>query len=484
MNVKYNKQFINGVCRDGSSEIYYKDINPYSNEVITHIKLGNRDDIDEAYESAKQAQKMWAKVSIEEKKQVLTRSAELFLERNEEIINLLVIEAGSSVTKAHGEFLNTIVEIQNAVKYAERMREPQVFPSKLPGKENRVYHHPVGVIGAISPFNFPLYSSMRVVAPAIAVGNAVVLKPDTQTHITGGSIIADIFEQAGLPKGLLNVITFDIAEVGDHLIEHPIPRVISFTGSTMAGKHIGEICGKHLKRVSLELGGNNPFIVLEDADLEQALNAAVFGKFFHQGQVCVGTNRMFIHRKHYEEFVTRFVDRASQIPYGNPTDPRVIIGPLINENQIQKVIKIVENAKQEGAVLALEGKRVGNVVTPFVFTNVKQNSKLAQTEIFGPAATIIPFDTDAEVLQWANNTEYGLTSAIFTQDIEKGIEFARSIESGMTHLNDTTVNMDSEAPFGGEKSSGIGRYGGDHGFAEFTTTKWVSVQKETRAFPF
>jgi acyl-CoA reductase-like NAD-dependent aldehyde dehydrogenase len=396
----------------------------------------------------------------------------------------MVKEAGCSVIKAASEVISSAVIIADAVKFIDRMETPHVFPSILPGKENHVYHHPAGVVGLIAPFNFPLASAIRCLAVAIAVGDSAVLKPDSQTYVAGGPLIADVFEQAGLPKGVLNVVAYDLGEVGDYLVEHPIPRIISFTGSTAAGRHIGELCGRHLKRPSLELGGNNPFIVFEDADLDHAINAAIFGKFFNSGQVCVCTNRFFVHRKHYEEFVTRFAERAKQVPHGDPSDPRVVVGPLINERQVQKVLDIVEMAKQDGARLVLEGERNGNVLTPFVFADVKQDSRLAQTEVFGPVATIIPFDTEEEVLEWANNTEYGLSGAVFTQDLEKGKAFARLIESGMTHVNDTTATFDLNAPFGGEKASGIGHYGGDYGFEEMTTTKWVSVQSEPRKYPF
>ncbi|WP_106769238.1 aldehyde dehydrogenase family protein [Paenibacillus faecalis] len=484
MSDKYSKLYINGIWRDGSSETIYDNVNPYNNEVIASIKLANQNDIDEAYESAKQAQKNWAKTPAEEKKKVFHRAVELMQERKDELVKAMVKEAGCSVIKASTEVMVSIRIIDDAVKFIDRMDSPQVFPSQVPGKENRVYRHPAGVVGLIAPFNFPLVSAIRCLAVAIAVGDAVVLKPDSQTYISGGPMIADIFEEAGLPNGVLNVVAFDPAEVGDYLVEHPVPRIISFTGSTTVGRHIGELCGRHLKRASLELGGNNPFIVLEDANLEQAVDAAIFSKFFNSGQICVCTNRFFVHRKHYDEFIERFVERAKELPYGNPSDPKVVIGPLINEKQVQKVLDIVETAKQEGARLVLEGQRDGNVVTPFVFADVNQQSKLAQTEIFGPIATIIPFDTEEEVLEWANNTEYGLSGAIFTQNLENGVTLSRLIESGMTHINDSTVAFDVNAPFGGEKASGIGHYGGDYGFEEMTTTKWISVQSEPNRYPF
>lgn len=484
MSEKYNKQYIDGVWRDGSSSQSFDNINPYDRELVVSIKLANRNDIDEAYLAAKAAQRKWAASSAEERKQVLQRVLQLLQSRKDEILSVMVRESGCSYVKAAGEFMSTLGSVMSAIEYVDPMFSPTVSPAAIPGKENRVYRQPAGVIGVINAFNFPLYMAMRVVAPAVAVGDAVLLKPDSQTYITGGSIVADLFEQAGLPAGVLNVVAYDVAEVGDYMIEHPVPRIISFTGSTAVGRHIGELCGKHLKRASLELGGNNPFVVLSDANLDQAIDAAVFSKLMNAGQVCICTNRYIVHRNHYDGFVTRFAERLSQVPSGNPADPKVIVGPLINERQADKVLGLAETAKKEGARLVLEGKRTGNLVTPFVFADVDPHSTLAQTEVFGPIATIIPVDSDEEALAIANDTEYGLSSAVFTTNEAKGVEFARAIESGMTHVNDTTINMDMNAPFGGEKSSGIGHYHGEVGIEEFTTTKWVSMQKEARKFPF
>jgi aldehyde dehydrogenase (NAD+) len=244
------------------------------------------------------------------------------------------------------------------------------------------------------------------------------------------------------------------------------------------------LAGKNLKKVALELGGNSPFVVLKDANVDQAVKASIFGKFIHQGQICMITNRILVHRDLYDEFVEKFTERASKLSYGDPKDPSNVIGPIINEGQIEKVMGLVETAKKEGARVVLEGKRIGNIITPFVFTNVTNDMTIAQSEIFGPVAILIPFDSDDEGIQLANDAEYGLSSAIFTKDLEKGIEWAKQIESGMTHINDQTVNDEPTVPFGGEKCSGIGRFNGTWALEEFTTMKWISVQKKEREFPF
>lgn len=478
-----NKQFIDGSWQEGTlgKEAIIED--PYDNSEFAKINLAGKDDIDKAYQAAKSAQKQWAQTTKEEKVAVIEKAIKIMKENKEEIVDIITRETGGTVLKANTEFQLAMDVMHEAKSYPHRM-EPKIESSALPGKENRIYRFPVGVVSVISPFNFPLNLSMRSVAPAIAMGNAVVLKPDLQTAFTGGSVIAKVFELAGLPKGILNLIITDISDIGDYFVEHPVPNFISFTGSTAVGRHIGALAGKHLKRCALELGGNSPLVVLEDADVQQAVQAAVFGRFIHQGQICMAINRIFVHRSIYDEFAEQLTKKVSELPYGDPKDPKNIIGPIINEKQIEKIMNLVETAKQEGATATLEGKRIGNVITPFVFTNVTNDMTIAQNEIFGPVATLIPFDSDEEGIQLANDTDYGLSSAIFSKDLNKSSELAKQIESGMTHINDQTVNDEPTIPFGGEKNSGIGRFGGKWVLDEFTTMKWISVQKEDREYPF
>ena len=479
-----NKQFINGVWKEGKSSNVGTIYDPFDNSVITEVSLATKEDIDEAYQVAKIAQKQWASTSAEEKVKVFENVINILQKNKDEFMDILTREVGSSFVKANFEIQLTISILKEAMTFPNRMGVRTMPSEVIPGKVNYVYREPVGVVSVISPFNFPFFLSLRTIAPAIAIGNAVVHKPDLRTAISGGATIAKLFELAGLPKGVLNVIITDITEIGDYLVEHPIPQVVSFTGSSPVGRHIGSIAGKNLKKVSLELGGNSPCIILEDADIKQAVDAAVFGKFIHQGQVCMSINRLFVHRSLYDDFTKAFVKRVSELPYGDPKNPSTIIGPIINEKQIERIIKLVDTAKKEGANFALEGKRVGNVLTPFILTDVTNKMTIAQNEIFGPVALIIPFDTEQEAIDAANDTEYGLGAAVFTSDIERGEKIAREIESGTAHVNDQPVNVEPTLPFGGEKFSGIGRFGGEWTLEEFTTMKWVSIQKETRKYPF
>lgn len=476
-------QYIGGEWREGRSDRVYEDVNPYSGEVLTSIRLASTVDIDEAYRTADQAQAAWAAVNPYERTAIIEKAAQVLNENRQAICEIIVAETGGSQLKANLEVDIAIGMVKEASKIPLQMYG-SIRPSMIPGKENRIYRTPIGVVGVISPFNFPVNLSIRSVAPALAAGNGVVLKPDMQTFMSGGTILAKAFELAGVPKGVLNVVVPDIAEVGDAFVEHPIPGLISFTGSSAVGRHIGEICGRHLKRTALELGGNNVMIVLDDADVDAAVSAAVFGKFMHQGQICMCLNRILVHRSIYDSFVERFVERVKQIKVGDPADPAVHIGPLINGRQVEKVRNLIDSAVQEGARMALEGTFEGNLVSPHVLVDVKNDMTICQREVFGPVASILAFDTTDEGVQIANASEGGLSGSVFTASTERGVNVAKQIRTGMIHVNDQSINDEPIIAFGGEKASGIGRFGGEWTLEEFTTVKWISVQSEYRGFPF
>ncbi|WP_102349690.1 aldehyde dehydrogenase family protein [Bacillus sp. Marseille-P3661] len=481
---RLNKSFINGKWEEGLSSRSYDIVNPYDKSVITSVKLATSKQVEEAFELAAEAQKSWAKTTVEERREVLQKAADYLKENHDEIVQILSRETGGTILKANVEHHLTMEFLEEAIKYADEVGTSREVPGGPEGKVNKIYRLPLGVIASISPFNFPMNLSMRTIAPAIALGNSVVHKPDIQVGLSGGVILAKAFEFAGLPKGVFNMILTDIEEIGDDMLTNPHSKLISFTGSTAVGRHIGEIAGRNLKRVALELGGNSPLVVLSDADVDQAVNAAVFGKFIHQGQICMIINRIIVHQDVYDEFVEKFVERAKALPYGDQTDPTTVIGPLVNERQMEKALNFIEQAKKDGVTVALEGKKVGNVLTPTVFTDVDPSSNLAQSELFAPIATIIKAQSDEIAIEIANNTEHGLSSAIFTKDLEKGEELALQVDAGMTHINDQTVNDAPNIPFGGNKSSGLGRFGNPWVVGEFTTTKWVSVQTKYRQFPF
>jgi len=481
---QFNKSFIDGEWTEGKNGRTVEDRDPYDQSLITTFSLASLDQLHKAFETAKEAQKEWGKTKPEERLEILKKASDYLRTNREEVVGIVSRETGGSVIKANVEFDLSLEYLEASFNLVDKVYQHREVQSSVEAKKNYVYRLPLGVITSISPFNFPMNLSMRTIAPALALGNTVVHKPDTQTGLSGGSIIARAFEAAGLPKSVFQVIQTDLQEIGDEMLTSPHSGLISFTGSTPVGQHIGEIAGKLLKRVALELGGNNPFIVLSDADVDRAVDAAIFGKFIHQGQICMIINRIIIHKDKYDEFVQKYVERVKQIPYGDPKDPKTIIGPLINERQADKAMEIIEQAKAEGNKLALEGQRMGNLLTPYVFVDVDNKSKLAQTELFAPISTIIKAESDEHAIELANDTEYGLSSAIFTNDLEKGRELGLKVESGMTHINDQTVNDSPSVPFGGTKASGMGRFGNEWIVEEFTVTKWISVQTEYRKYPF
>lgn len=483
MYKQWDKQFIGGQWREGNGERIYEDKNPFNEETLATIRLANTADIDEAYQSAKKAQKEWEQVNAYQKVAVMEKAVELVKERKEELVQILIAENGASHIKANLEVEAAIGIMKEASTFPLRMHG-QIMPSVIPGKENRVYHNPAGVVGIISPFNFPFHLTMRSLAPALAAGNGVVIKPDMQTMISGGLFMGKLFEDAGIPKGLLNITVCSSSEIKDAFVEHPIPQIISFTGSTPVGRHIGELCGRHLKRVALELGGNNAMIVLKDADVERAANSAAFGKFLNAGQICMSLNRIIVERPVYEEFLTKLVEKASRIKYGNPADEDVVVGPLINHKQVDRIQDLIDRSIQQGAKYALQGEVEGNVFAPTVLTDVTNDMPIAQEEIFGPAVGVIVVEDEEEAIKVANDSEYGLSGAVHAGSIEHGVEVSKQIVTGMIHVNDQGVNDEPIVAFGGEKASGLGRYGGEWALHEFTTTKWISVQTEEREYPF
>ncbi len=480
---KLNQQFIGGQWRDGRSRKVLSDRNPFNGEIVAQFKLASLADLDEAYRSAAAAQRIWAEVNPFEKQAILERAIRWVEENEGDLADIIINELGGTRLKAMIEIYLAKTFLKEASTYPLRMTG-EILPSTVDGKENRLYRVPAGVVGVISPFNFPFNLSMRSVAPALGAGNGVVLKPHDDTPITGGTVVAKIFEEAGIPKGLLNVIVADLAEIGDAFLEHPIPRIISFTGSEVVGRHIGEVAGRTLKKAILELGGNSAMMILNDADLDLAVNAAVFSRFAHQGQVCMCSNRILVQRGVYHKFLDRFVDRVAKLKAGDPKSPDTELGPLINQRQTETFMKQVQRGIDEGAKVVLRGKVEGNLATPTVFADVRPNMWIAQNELFGPAVCLIPFDTPEEAIRIANDSPYGLSGAIHTRDAEYGAELAKQIDSGMVHVNDSTINDDPLIAFGGEKASGVGRLNGKWALEEFTTLKWISVQHKQRHYPF
>ncbi|WP_206197405.1 aldehyde dehydrogenase family protein [Peribacillus frigoritolerans] len=479
----YTKQFINGEWINGSSDKKIKNTNPFNGDLINEFNSADEGDLDRAYLAAEQAQKEWAATLPQEKQTVLDKVAHALTERKEEIIDMLVHESGSTKVKAEVEWAATLRIVKEASTFPYRM-EGKILPSTIPGKENRIYRTAKGVIGIIGPWNFPLHLAMRSVAPALAAGNTVVIKPASEAPVTSGFLIGELFEKAGAPKGTVNVVAGRGSEIGDAFIEHRVPKLISFTGSTEVGRHIGELAGKHLKDTALELGGNNVMVVLADADLEKAAESAAFGKFLHQGQICMALNRIIVEETVHEEFVALFKEKVSMLQAGDPTDIKTAVGPLINHDQIKRIQKDLEESFEAGAEKIHGGEIDGNVMHPIILTNVTNDMPIAKNEIFGPVAPILKAKDEAEAIQLANGSPYGLSGSVFTKDLHRGVAVAKQIETGMIHVNDQSVNDEPHVAFGGEKDSGLGRFGGEWALDKFTTVKWIGVQEKDRSYPF
>ncbi|MET8689500.1 aldehyde dehydrogenase family protein [Streptomyces sp. NPDC004732] len=476
-------QYIDGEWKAGSGSWDIIDFNPYNGEKLASITVATADEVDQAYRAAERAQKEWAETNPYARRAVFERALRIIEDREEEITEAIIAELGGTRLKAAFEIHLTKEFLRESVHFALRP-EGRVLPSPEDGKENRLYRNPVGVVGVISPFNFPLFLSTKTVAPALALGNAVVLKPHQNAPVMGGSLLAKVFEDAGLPPGLLNVVITDIAEIGDALIEHPVPSVISFTGSDRVGRHVATVCASHFKRSILEMGGNSALIVLDDADIDYAVDAAVFSRFVHQGQVCMAANRILVDRSVLAEFTEKFVAKVAGLKVGDPADPTTHIGPLINSSQADAVTAVIEQAVASGATALLHGETQGNVVTPTILTDFPHDSPILGQEIFGPVALLLPFDGEDDAVRIANDTPYGLSGAVHTADTERGVRVAKRVRTGMIHVNDGTVHDEAIVPFGGEKNSGVGRLNGESTVDAFTTQKWISVQHGRSRFPF
>lgn len=456
---------------------------PYHGDTLVEIPLASAADVDEAYRAAHAAQPDWARRTPQQRADVMRRAATIMTDARDEIVSWIIRETGGTVAKARAEWLAVRADFLESASYPHRVAGT-IRDADIPGKENRVYREPLGVVGVISPWNWPMHLSARSVAPALALGNGVVLKPAGETPVTGGLLLAAILREAGLPDGLFSVIVGSAGEVGDPVVRHPVPRLISFTGSTEVGVSIRQKAGT--KRMAMELGGNGPFVVLDDADLDHAVDAAIFGSFFHQGQICIRANRIIVDTTRHDEFVDRFTARAGELTYGDPAKPETAVGPIINQSQLDSIQDIIERSRSAGTRFPLAGDPIGptGLVLPPHVALADNDAPVAAEEVFGPVGTVVRADGEEDALRLANDTGYGLSSAVFTAATERGVRFARRVEAGMTHVNDQPINDEVHVAFGGEKDSGLGRFGGEWAIEEFTTDHWVSVQHTRRTFPF
>jgi benzaldehyde dehydrogenase (NAD) len=457
-------------------------IEPATGAELGRVGMASTADVAAATTAAGAAQPAWAATPYTQRAAILRKAGDIWLAHAAEIEDWSIREGGKIPPAAQFE---THVATEEVFEAATLPGRPygDLLPSEQPHL-SFVERVPVGVVGVIAPFNFPQILAIRSVAPALALGNAVVLKPDPRTAVCGGVVLARVFEEAGLPEGLLHVLPGG-PDVGEALVTDPRVSVISFTGSTAAGRKVGALAGEHLKRVHLELGGNSALIVLDDADLDQAASAGAWGSFLHQGQICMTTGRHLVHEKVYDDYVGRLADKASHLPVGDPASGQVALGPIIDERQRDKVHALVTGSVDAGARLAAGGTYEGLFYRPTVLAEVAPAMPAYASEVFGPVAPVVRFSTADEAAKIAADSEYGLSLGILTRDVMRGLELARQIPTGIVHINDQTVDDSPNTPFGGIRASGTGaRFGGSANLDAFTDTRWVTVRGDIAPYPF
>ncbi|MHA3084194.1 aldehyde dehydrogenase family protein [Acinetobacter sp. ANC 5383] len=457
-------------------------INPTTGEIISNVQLATVDDVNSTVNIAVEAQKAWKNSTFETRAKILRNAAQLFEKNIQTFIDWNIQECGSTLLKASWE-ANACIEQLYMASSMPMSASGEIFPSSIPNRTNVWQRVSLGVVGVISPWNFPLLLSIRSIAPALAMGNSVILKPSEFSNVTGGALLACLFQMSGLPEGTFQVVSGE-SQIGEALVNHPKVNMISFTGSTGVGKKIAESCAKQLKKCALELGGNNAMIICEDADLDIAVNNAVWGTFLHQGQICMQTGRHLVHRNVAALYIKKLKEKALSLKVGDPSKPETQLGPLINAAQHQKVSSMVETAIEKGATLECGGKGENLFFHPTVITNISKDDPIFTDEIFGPVAPILIFDDIAEAVEIVNSSKYGLAVAIHTNRTAWAFELAKEIKSGMIHINDQTVNNEYHVPFGGMGESGYGgRFGGPANFDEFSQRQWVSILDKGIQYP-
>ncbi|MGW6781735.1 aldehyde dehydrogenase family protein [Streptomyces sp. NPDC054987] len=457
-------------------------VEPATGRTLATLDLAAPADIAEAAVRARAAQRDWSRTTHPERAAVMRRAGDLFTAHADELSRWLVRESGSTPGKAAFELHVAAQECYEAAALASRPTG-HVLPSEAP-RLSFTRRVPAGVVGVVAPFNAPLILAIRSVAPALALGNAVLLKPDRRTAVCGGLALAAVLAAAGLPDGLLHVLPGG-ATTGAAVVADPRVRVVSFTGSTATGRTVGELAGRHLKRAHLELGGNSALVVLRDADVGAAVAQASWGSFFHQGQICMTAGRHLVHASLYDEYVERLAARAEELAVGDPYREQVHLGPLIDRAQLERVHALVEASTAAGAKLVAGGTHRDLFYRPTVLAGVADDTPAYAEEVFGPVAPVRSFATEDEAVELASAGPYGLALGIVTRDAGRGLDLAERIPTGIAHVNDQTVNDEAVAPFGGVGASGTGaRFGGEANLDAFTELRWTTARTAPAGHPF
>ncbi len=478
--MKHYKNFINGKWMDAKTDRTFESRNPANwDEIIGIFPDSSKEDVDLAVQSAKKGFEIWSKIPAPKRGEILRKAGEILLKRKKEIAQLMSKEIGKTITEAEGDVQEAIDTAFYSAGEGRRLFS-YITPSELPNKFALTFRRPVGIVGVITAWNFPIAVPSWKIFPALLAGNSIIFKPAPDGSAVG-SIFAEVLQEAGLPDGVFNIV-FGY-EAGKFIVEHPEIKVIAFTGGTETGKIIYQTSAKFLKKVSLELGGKNPQIVMPSANLDLAVDGVLWGAFGTSGQRCTSTSRLILHEKIYDDFMERLRKRLPELILGDPLDPKTTMGPIINPQSLEKIKKYVEIGTSEGAKLTYGGKQLkdgyyskGWWFEPTIFENVQTNMKIFQDEIFGPVLSVIKVKSFEEAIEVANNSRYGLSSSIYTNDINEAMRAIELLQAGITYINAPTIGAESHLPFGGVKETGNGyREGGWTVFDIFTEWKTVYI---------
>lgn len=464
-----------------------QDVSPQRDEVFATVAAASPADVERAVDAAAAAFPEWSRTDPLERRAVLERAADLLEQRTEQAVELMVGELGA--TRGWALFnAGLAANILREAGASAKGPRGEVLPSSSPGEWSFSVRQPVGVVAAFAPWNAPLILGARAFAVPLAVGNAVVLKPSEEAPVSAGLFLADLLHEAGLPDGVLNVVTnarADAVAVGNALIDDRRVRRVNFTGSTEVGRAVGVRAAQNLKPALLELGGKNSIVVLDDADLEHAVDAVAFGAYLNAGQICMSADRILVPEPLRAEFLERFAAKVQALPWGSPDDPSTVVGPLVNRGAAERVGELVEDAVTGGAKLHCGGGAAeGALYRPTVLSGVEPRHRIYAEETFGPVSAVIGYDDVDEAVRVVNDTPFGLTAGVITEDVRRGWSLAQRLETGIVHINDQSVADDPQAPFGGVKESGYGRFGGRHGVEAFTDTRWITFRENQAQYPF
>ncbi len=482
--VQEYKLFIGGELIDSSTGQVFDDINPATLENLAILQVAGIEDVERAVAAAEAGFRIWSEIPAPKRAKVLLRAARILQERKEELAVLMTKEMGKILPETRGDVQEAIDITYYAAGEGRRMFG-ETTTSELKEKFCMTALRPIGVVGMITPWNFPIAIPSWKIMPALVAGNAIVFKPASDTPLLAVKLV-EILMEAGLPPGVVNIVLGPGGTVGKAVVQHPRIKAISFTGSLETGKWIMEECAKTMKRVSLELGGKNPAIIMDDASIELALEGVLWGAFGTTGQRCTATSRLILHEKIKDEFINRLLVKTKALRVGNGLLPETDIGPVINKVQLEKIERYVRIGKEEGSTLLLGGNIIdpglpGYFFEPTIFTDVRPEMTIAQEEIFGPVLSVITVSSLEEAIEVANNTKYGLSSAIYTGNIVNAFKAIEKIEAGITYINAPTIGAEVHLPFGGVKGTGNGfREAGTEAIREFTEVKAVYIDYSGR----